>query len=243
MDINKRVKIARKKLGLSQYEFAEKIHIKQSTLSLIESNKRNITERILKIISLEYNLSLQWLKTGNGEMFNQTCDMNTISAEDKNTLDNYINLNKKDKEIVSSMILSLKKNNEMNKKLIPLLGNTAAGKPLDAYENPDEYIIDERGLADFALRAKGKSMEPDITNGDILFIKRQFMLENGETGIIEIEENGEFTTTCKIFFKNNDKLVLRSINEEFTDMVYSGTKQHIRILGKLLYTAKETYAH
>lgn len=64
-----RIKELRKNLGLTQQKFAERIGIKQNTIAAAESNKRTLSRQALMSISREFGASLQWLETGEGEMY------------------------------------------------------------------------------------------------------------------------------------------------------------------------------
>ena len=72
--MNERLKLLRKTLKLSQDAFAERIGMKGSSISLLESGGRNITEPVIKSICREYNVDYIWLTTGDGEMFVETDD-------------------------------------------------------------------------------------------------------------------------------------------------------------------------
>ncbi|QNO14968.1 repressor LexA [Alkalicella caledoniensis] len=114
-------------------------------------------------------------------------------------------------------------------KQIPVLGSIAAGTPILAEENIEDYFsIDGRIKADFALNIKGDSMiNAGINEGDIVFIHQTPTLENGEIGAILVE--GE--ATLKKFYKNEDSIVLQSENNKYPPMVFTGGD--IKILGKL----------
>lgn len=71
-DIRDRVKTLRKYLNLSQTEFASKLSLERSAISLIERKQRNVTERSIRDICREFNVSEQWLRTGKGNMFSET---------------------------------------------------------------------------------------------------------------------------------------------------------------------------
>lgn len=73
--MNSRIKELRNLLGLSQFSFAEKIGIKQSTFCDIENGKSPITKRTIISICSVFNVNENWLKTGEGEIFN-TIDKN-----------------------------------------------------------------------------------------------------------------------------------------------------------------------
>ncbi len=82
MDICDRVKAIREKLELSQAAFGEKLFLERSAVSLMERGQRNITERTIKDICREFNVSLIWLKEGIGEMF-ETSDIGTTALFDR----------------------------------------------------------------------------------------------------------------------------------------------------------------
>jgi transcriptional regulator with XRE-family HTH domain len=69
MEINKRLKFLRKKLGIKQGVFAERMRIKQGTLSDIENCKSILSDRNIKIICDEFNVNEDWLRTGMGDIF------------------------------------------------------------------------------------------------------------------------------------------------------------------------------
>lgn len=67
--MNTRIKEVRKKLGLTQQKFAERIGMKQNSIALIESGKRNISSQAVLSICREFNVNPDWLKDGIGDMF------------------------------------------------------------------------------------------------------------------------------------------------------------------------------
>lgn len=79
--MNKRLKELRSKLGLSQAAFAEKIGIKQTSYSDIETGRRELTERNLNLICKEFNVDENWLRNGEGSMFTLELDEDTMLVE------------------------------------------------------------------------------------------------------------------------------------------------------------------
>lgn len=69
MTINERVRAVRNALNLTQIDFGKKLAVAQSYLTNIETGKREVTEKIQKLICLEFNVSESWLRTGEGAMF------------------------------------------------------------------------------------------------------------------------------------------------------------------------------
>jgi transcriptional regulator with XRE-family HTH domain len=74
MSQNQRIKELRKHLGLTQTEFGSKVGIVQGHQTGIESGKRNVTRKTLKVICATYGASEEWIETGSGEMFAQSYD-------------------------------------------------------------------------------------------------------------------------------------------------------------------------
>lgn len=67
--MNERIKQIRKALGLSGEKFGERIGLKRSAISLIETGKTGITDQNILAICREYGVNENWLRTGEGEMF------------------------------------------------------------------------------------------------------------------------------------------------------------------------------
>lgn len=110
-----------------------------------------------------------------------------------------------------------------------LVGQTAAGEPLEYGQlQPEQISVDVPKGADRALNVKGDSMEPLIKDGSIVFYKDQPTVENGEIAIVEIDGS---EVTCKKFYFDGDKVILRSINDKYEDMIFDGG---VRIIGKVI---------
>lgn len=70
--MNTRIKEVREAKGLSQAVFAEMLNLKRNSISLIEVGKRNPSDRTIVDICNTFNVSEEWLRTGEGEMFVET---------------------------------------------------------------------------------------------------------------------------------------------------------------------------
>lgn len=113
---------------------------------------------------------------------------------------------------------------------VPLLGEIAAGVPLLAEEHIEDYFnLDSSIDADFALRVKGDSMlGADIFPGDIVFLRKQPNLENGEIGAILIENEA----TLKKFYEEDGTVILQAENDKYQPIIL--TNGYVKILGKLV---------
>lgn len=118
---------------------------------------------------------------------------------------------------------------KMNK--IPLLGTIACGTPVLASENLEgEVTVPENVNADFALRCKGDSMiDARIMNGDIVYIRKQPTVENGEIAAVLIDDEA----TLKRVYVNNTTITLVACNSKYQPFVFTGDElSKISILGK-----------
>ena len=116
-------------------------------------------------------------------------------------------------------------------KTVPLLGTIACGEPILAAENVEgDVAMPEHVIADFALRCKGDSMiEARIFDGDIVYIRQQPSVENGEIAAVLIGEEA----TLKRVYVYPEKLVLSPANHNYEPFIYVGEEiSSIRILGK-----------
>ena len=118
-------------------------------------------------------------------------------------------------------------------KKVPLLGDIACGVPIFAEEQYGEYIESDV-KADFCLRATGDSMvNARILDGDIVFIKKQEMVENGEIAAVLIDN--EATLKRVYYYPDKSKIVLSPENAQYEPFVYVGEElNEIKILGKAI---------
>ena len=114
---------------------------------------------------------------------------------------------------------------------IPILGKIAAGTPILAVQNYEDYFDTSEFInADFALQIQGDSMIGSrIFDGDIVFLKKQPCVENGEIGAFLID--GE--ATLKIFNKQNNTIMLLSSNPSYPPIILSPDNENLT-LGKLI---------
>ena len=68
--MNERIKQLRKALNKKQGDFAAALAISQGHLSDVENGRKEVSDRIVSICSLKFNVNEDWLRTGSGDMFN-----------------------------------------------------------------------------------------------------------------------------------------------------------------------------
>ena len=117
---------------------------------------------------------------------------------------------------------------------VPILGQVAAGKPILAEENIlGTLALDRsvtRGGQVFLLKVKGDSMiGANIIDGDHVLVRVQARVENGEIGVVLIEDEA----TVKRLFHRGNKIVLQPENPAHHSITFT-EEDVIRILGKVI---------
>ena len=117
---------------------------------------------------------------------------------------------------------------------VPLLGEIACGDPILAEQNiADQIPVPEhiKG-ADFALTCRGDSLiNARIHDGDIVYIRQQPEVENGEIAAVLIENEA----TLKRVRRFDNKIVLYPENPNYEPLIFSGEEMsEIKILGKAI---------
>ena len=124
---------------------------------------------------------------------------------------------------------------EEPRRTLPLVGEIAAGGPLLAEDNVEEYYavpeLLERGGADFLLRVKGDSMvEAGILDGDIVVVKREQTAENGDIVVaLAGDDEAADEATVKRFFREDGRVRLQPENSTM-EPIYSA---HVQVIGKV----------
>ena len=116
-------------------------------------------------------------------------------------------------------------------KKVPLLGDIACGEPILAIDNIVDFVNVPFNInADFALTCKGDSMiNARIFDGDVVYIRQQSDVENGEIAAVLIEDEA----TLKRVYKSEGKIVLSACNPLYEDKVFiNGETRAVRIIGK-----------
>jgi len=197
-ELAQRIKHLRKNiLKFSQKDFAEKLMIGLRTLQYYESNEYPIPDKILRLISQTFGVSYEWLKTGQGEIFEK-------------------------KPSIEEIILAEQRRIKENMVLLPLIGRVGAGYPQDrgdieilAYiEIPKIPRENPKNL--FAVKVVGDSMYPTLQEDDIViakhFIGHASEIKNNKI-VIVANEWGELY--IKRLIKTKNELLLTSDNPAY----------------------------
>ncbi|MBR3680586.1 MAG: helix-turn-helix domain-containing protein [Clostridia bacterium] len=123
---------------------------------------------------------------------------------------------------------------------IPVLGKVAAGIPIEAvtdiidYEEISPDIVRD-GSEYFALQLKGDSMEPRMSDGDVVIVRKQESIENGQIAIVCV--NGYEATCKKVIIKDNGAVILQPLNPTHDPMYFTPDEVAslpITILGRVV---------
>ena len=112
---------------------------------------------------------------------------------------------------------------------IPLLGTIAAGEPIFAEEEHETYVdVDGSARADFALEVKGESMEPLYKDGDVVYIRRQDDVRDGQVAAVVVDDSA----TLKRVYHLPVGVQLMPLNPAFAPMLFTPeNSDSVRILG------------
>jgi repressor LexA len=136
------------------------------------------------------------------------------------------------KEATRSRALTLPGSHAAKVVNAPIVGEIAAGQPIEAYEDRTETMALPAELAPrhdtFVLRVRGKSMiEDHIDNGDYVVIQPQDTARDGEIVVAILDDN---TATLKRFYKERDRVRLQPANSEM-EPIYA---RDVKIQGKVI---------
>ena len=122
---------------------------------------------------------------------------------------------------------------------VPVLGDVAAGIPIEAVENIVDYEEIDSSMAStgefFGLRIKGSSMEPRIRDGDVVIVRRQEDAETSDTAVILV--NGDSATVKRIKKEPDGSLWLLPNTPAYDPQHYSPAEiatLPVRIIGKVV---------
>jgi repressor LexA len=210
-DIGQMIKELRLRRGWTVRKLAEMIGKTPAYVSLIENKKRQISMPLLEVFANALNVSPAYFLQETKEKPDSTELRRRILEELWSVIERYSSA--EDREVFCRM------------RRIPVVSCTAAGEPIE-YEDmfpvgySDEFveapdITDENA---FALRIRGDSMEPYLSDGDVVIVCPSWKVKEGKPVVVKTKD-GE--VTCKMFNKSGDKIVLSAVNPRYPPRVLS----------------------
>ncbi|WP_286080667.1 LexA family protein [Parablautia intestinalis] len=120
-------------------------------------------------------------------------------------------------------------------KSFPLLGEIACGIPTYTNEDRESYIMAGTNIhADFCLKAKGDSMiNARIHEGDIVFIRKQDIVDNGEIAAVVVNNENEATLKRFYYYAEKSMVILKAENTAYEDLIFTNDELNdFHVLGK-----------
>ncbi|MDR0854648.1 MAG: transcriptional repressor LexA [Clostridiales Family XIII bacterium] len=116
---------------------------------------------------------------------------------------------------------------------VPVVGNIAAGSPITATENIEEYFPVPKAYVkgdNFMLTVRGESMiDIGIFDGDKILVQEKKDVRNGDVVVALIQGGYEPEATVKTFYDEGETIRLQPENKEFTPIIEK--KKDVEILG------------
>lgn len=215
MALSDKLKKARLDANLSQAEMAEKLNLNVRTYGSYERGERDVSTALLRTIC-------QVLKVSSDELLDNKLDRKPITHTTQD-----------DVKYLTEHFDNIK---SITLKRFPMLGEIACGEPIWADEDKESFVMADMDIdADFCLTAKGDSMvNARIKNGDVVFIKKMPIVENGDIAAVIIDN--EATLKRFYYYPDKNKLVLNPENPAFEPLIYMNEElDQIRVLGKAVW--------
>lgn len=201
----------RQERNISQRYLSEQLGLSHGTIGMYENGKREPNYEILESIADYFNVDMNYL-LGKTLVRNSYRELGTTDNDDYLSFDNIFRI---------------------EKKKLPFLGYIACGEPIFADEDRESYMMVGMDIkADFCLKCKGDSMiNARINDGDIVFIRKQDIVANGEIAAIIIED--EATLKRFYYYKDQNMVILKPENSKYEDIVLMNEQlEKVKVLGK-----------
>lgn len=203
-----RLRELRKVRRLSQRELADVVGLSKSSINMYERAEREPCIETLKQFATYFEVDMEYL-LGVSPYQSRKMWLDSLKPNDPPAVHTTSNT-------------------------LPLLGEIACGTPIYVQEElcPAGVYAPLKPNADFCLRCKGDSMiNARIFDGDIVFIKQQPMVENGDIAAVIIGDEATLKRVC--YFPQKNMIVLKPENPKYEDLIFTGQElSEIRILGK-----------
>lgn len=113
MTQGERIKQIRTSLNMTLEKFGERLGVTKTAISYIETNKRNVTDQMLRAICREFNVDYDWLVYGTGDnmfselpetILDELCRQYDLDAIDRRLIQEYVKLDKQSRQVLKDYI-------------------------------------------------------------------------------------------------------------------------------------------
>ena len=187
------IKHLRTERGITQEQLAAMLKVSRSTIGMYETGNREPDFETCEAIADIFNVDMDYL-------------MGRSTVERKNP-------------VTPTAIIPPGFSPIPELDTLPIVGRIACGTPILAEQNIDgAACVPARWRANFVLICKGDSMTPKIHDGDLVAIRKQPEVENGEVAAVRIGEEA----TLKRVYRHENMLELRPENPTFESIILVG---------------------
>ena len=200
-EIKDRIVSLRNEKNITQSQLAEELNISPSAIGMYEQGRRKPSYELLEEICDYFNVDMDYLM-GRSDIKNRYQAGLKYDWEDKKQEDSNIDMNTVNTDYI----------------MIPLYESISAGygaSNSEFIEMIPVFGLKKNGTTYFAVKVEGDSMEPKIPDGSTIIIKKDIVIENGEIGAFNLNDEN-FVKQKKTI---KDKLVLHSFNLAYDDKV------------------------
>lgn len=189
-NFSSRIKLLRTERGITQEQLASMLKVSRSTIGMYESGKREPDFETSEAIADIFNVDMDFL-TGRSDV------------ERKHPL-------------TPTTVIPPGFQPMPEMATVPIVGRIACGTPILAEQNIEgSACVPARWRATFSLICKGDSMEPKIHDGDLVAIRKDVHIENGQIAAVRIGDEA----TLKHLYLHDDYIELRPENPTYASII------------------------
>lgn len=242
MHLGEIIKEYRDKNKLSMDKFAKMANVSKAYISVLERNQRPKTGKpvipsipVIKNVAEAMNMSFD-------DLFNMLEDNQLISLADDTLISKITDIatqltSPRQERVYSYAEEQLNEQNGQihEENIVPIVfgRQSAAGSMIHVDDVDAEMGVLPSSIvpngANELVQITGDSMEPLIKKGSEVYLRYQPTVEDGEVAIVRIEDEG---VTCKYLFRDGEKIILKSENSKYDDIVVGAEK--VSVIGKVL---------
>lgn len=186
MKFNERLKHLRQSRSLTQEQVSRIVGLSRSAIASYETGSREPDYDTLKLLADYYNVSMDFLLDDNHDIDGKRAE--STFSKYRGSTEGYFR--------------------------VPVLGSVVAGIPIEAIQDIEDYEEIKSAMGDprdyFALRVRGRSMEPRLMDGDTIIVKKQEDVDSGQTAVVLINGN---EGTVKQVKKSSKGILLIGFNQ------------------------------
>lgn len=211
-----RMKELRQERGITMKDAAQQLNLPYTTYVNYEKGTREPNSETLIQIANFYNTSIDYL-LGKSDTRIDDRVLDIVNELDFDALSQAGNIRdalKKQQTNNTPIPPGFEPLPEMES--VPLVGRIACGQPITAEENLEGYVsIPAAWHATFTLKCCGDSMEPRIKDGDLVAIRKDVQVENGQIAAVRIGDEA----TLKHLYFHEDYIELRPENPVYSSII------------------------